>query len=447
MQALADLAAGDELAFGAGVRRAVDHEGHVQRRLIDLEHRQRLGRAHVGQRAADRKLIDAGHQHNVAGHGFFKRHALNALETEDLIDLGILRRAVRELAVGIGLAVHHRHLLRRFDAAALNAADADAADIRGIIERRDLQLQRAVDVIGLGRRHVLEDSLEHRAHVGRRRLEFGLGVAVDRRGVDDREVELLVAGAELVEEVEGLVDDPVRARTVAVNLVDHHDRLEAQGQRLLGHEAGLRHRAFDSIDEKQHAVDHAQHALDLATEVSVPRGVDDVDVHTLVIDRQVLGQDGDAPLLFEVVRIHHALGDVLVRGEGAGLLQELVDEGGLAVVDVGNDGDVTDGTGHFWAKTLKRAVILAQRTRRRHMRARPIENERSAPGAKKGTKGSASTPAPRLRTTSGRDRAQRHTSLGCATDRPSRLAGRTGVDGRPRRIRRALADRHVRPRP
>jgi hypothetical protein len=31
---------------------------------------------------------------------------------------------------------------------------------------------------------------------------------------------------------------------------------------------------------------------------------------------------------------------VLVLGERAGLVEELVDEGGLAVVDVGDDGDV-----------------------------------------------------------------------------------------------------------
>jgi hypothetical protein len=36
---------GHELAFGAGVGRVVDHEGHVQRRFVDLEHRQRFGLA------------------------------------------------------------------------------------------------------------------------------------------------------------------------------------------------------------------------------------------------------------------------------------------------------------------------------------------------------------------------------------------------------------------
>jgi hypothetical protein len=120
--------------------------------------------------------------------------------------------------------------------------------------------------------------------------------AVQGRGVDHREVELLFGGAELVEEVEGLVDDPVRARAGAVDLVDDDDGLEAQRQRLARDEARLRHRALDGVDQQQHAVDHRQHALDLAAEVGVARGVDDVDVGAFVLDGAVLRQDGDAAL-------------------------------------------------------------------------------------------------------------------------------------------------------
>ena len=107
-------------------------------------------------------------------------------------------------------------------------------------------------------------------------------------------------------------------------------------------EARLRHRAFDRVDEQQHAVDHAEHALDLAAEVGVAGRVDDVDVMPVVVDRAVLGEDRDAALALEVVAVHHPLGDVLVLGKRAGLDQELVDQRGLAVVDVGDDGDVAE---------------------------------------------------------------------------------------------------------
>ena len=57
-------------------------------------------------------------------------------------------------------------------------------------------------------------------------------------------------------------------------------------------------------------------------------------------DRGHLGQDGDAALALEIVGIHRALGDALILAEGAGLLQQAVDQRGLAMVDMGDDGDI-----------------------------------------------------------------------------------------------------------
>ena len=66
----------------------------------------------------------------------------------------------------------------------------------------------------------------------------------------------------------------------------------------------------------------------------------------LPADRGVLGQDRDAALALERVGVHHALGDLLVGPERAGLPEHLVDERGLAVVDVRDDGDVANAIRH-----------------------------------------------------------------------------------------------------
>src|SRR5262249_21786211 len=79
---------------------------------------------------------------------------------------------------------------------------------------------------------------------------------------------------------------------------------------------------------------------DLATEIGVARRVDDVDAGALPEDRSDLGENGDAALAFEIVGIHRTFGHPLVVAERAGLLQQAVDQGGLAMVDMGDDGDI-----------------------------------------------------------------------------------------------------------
>ena len=131
-----------------------------------------------------------------------------------------------------------------------------------------------------------------------------------------------------------------RARVAAVDLVDRDDDRQAARHRLLEDVAGLRQRPLGGVDEEQHRIDHQQRALDLAAEVGVARRVDDVEPDAGVVDRRLLGEDRDALLALEVARIHDAVDDGLVRAEGAGLAQHRVDQRGLAVVDVRDDGDV-----------------------------------------------------------------------------------------------------------
>ena len=71
------------------------------------------------------------------------------------------------------------------------------------------------------------------------------------------------------------------------------------------------------------------------------RGVHDVDLGVLVLDGGVLGQDGDAALPLQVAGVHDALHSLLVLAVHAALLEHLVHQGGLAVVDVGDNGYVS----------------------------------------------------------------------------------------------------------
>ncbi|MCY1359859.1 hypothetical protein D9M69_464550 [compost metagenome] len=337
LQAVPDLTAGHELAFAAGQRAGVHAEVHGQGRLVDLEHGQRRRLVLVGHGDADADVGNAVDQHDFAGAGFSRLHAVQALEGQHLVDAALDGLAVRTF--------HDQHVGHGLERALADAANADAAHEGREVEGGNLQLQRRVRITLL-RRHVLQDGVEQGRHVGApllaRRAFFERRPAVDARGVHHGEVELFVGRAELVEQVEGGIDHLVGVRAGLVDLVHDQDGLQAQGQRLLGHETRLRHRAFLRVDQQHHAVDHRQCAFHFTAEVRVTRGVDDVDVRAFPGHGAVLGQDRDATFLFDRVVVHHRVDDLLVLGEGARLAQQLVDHGGLAMVHVGNDGDIAD---------------------------------------------------------------------------------------------------------
>ena len=132
---------------------------------------------------------------------------------------------------------------------------------------------------------VAQDGLEQRLQVGPQ-LGGQPGLAGDGVGVDHREIGLLVAGAQLDEQVKGLVEHALRVGVLAVHLVDHHDGPVAHLQRLLQHKARLRHGAFGGIHQQQHAIHHVHHPLHLAAEIGVAGGVDDVDLDLLLGQRR-----------------------------------------------------------------------------------------------------------------------------------------------------------------
>ena len=185
-------------------------------------------------------------------------------------------------------------------------------------------------------------SVEERLEIVGERVGVEAGVARARVAVDDRELDLALVGVEVEEELVHLVDDLGDPRVRPVDLVDDQDDGQLRLERLAQHEPGLGERAFAGVHQQEDAVDHRQPALDLAAEVRMARRVDDVDLRPAVAHGRVLGEDRDPLLALQVAGVHDALADVLVLAERSGLPEHRVDERRLAVVDVGDDGDVAD---------------------------------------------------------------------------------------------------------
>jgi hypothetical protein len=271
-------------------------------------------------------------------------HLVQALVAQHLADLGLHRGALVLGHLLVGAEQHH-HLLAGLDPAALDAADADAAHVAVVVQGGNLQLQGRA-LVGGGRRHVLQHGLEQGLHVHARLIHFHGGPAVEAGGIDDGEVHLLVGSTQLVEQVEGQVHGVVGVGAVPVHLVHHHDGRSPRARAFL-----VTKRVWGMGPSTASTSSSTPSTMPSTRSTSPPKsawpGVSTMLMCTpVVIDRGVLGQDGDAPLLFQVVGVHDPLGQLLVGGEGAGLAEQLVHQGGLAMIDVGDDGDIAEGAGH-----------------------------------------------------------------------------------------------------
>jgi hypothetical protein len=213
----------------------------------------------VGDGLAHPDVLDAGQGDDLAGGGLGQVDPGEALEAVEHGDL---------LGLDGAVALDEGHLLAHLDLAVDDAADADLADEVVVVHEGDQHLQGRLGVAG-GVRAVLDDGVEQGVQVVAGVVDVQHGVAHLGAGEDAAEVQLLVGGAQLDEQVEDRVLGPHGAGAGAVDLVDDHDGPEAQGQGLAGDELGLGHGAVEGVHHQQHGIHHAQHPLHFAAEVGV----------------------------------------------------------------------------------------------------------------------------------------------------------------------------------
>ena len=117
-----------------------------------------------------------------------------------------------------------------------------------VIKARDLELERLVH-LNPWRRNVRHNHLEQGVDVHRSVLGIKKSVSFDGGGEQIGEIELILAAAEVYEQVQHLIHDIPRSCAGAVDLVDDDDGLQLCLQRLLEDESCLRHRAFTGVHQ------------------------------------------------------------------------------------------------------------------------------------------------------------------------------------------------------
>ena len=143
-----------------------------------------------------------------------------------------------------------------------------------------------------------------------------------------------------------LLANPVWLRCREVDLVEDGNHLVIVVERLVDVSKRLCLDALGRVDDEERALAGGEAAVHFIGEVDVARRVDQVQLVKLavlgpIVEPHRLRLDGDATLALDVHGIEHLLLH-LARGEPTAKLNQPVGEGRFAVVDVSDDGEVSD---------------------------------------------------------------------------------------------------------
>ena len=90
----------------------------------------------------------------------------------------------------------------------------------------------------------------------------------------------------------------------------------------------------------------------------MPWGINDVDTVVIPFDSGVFREDSNPTLFLQIVGVHHTLLSFGTSIKRTGLLQQLINQGGFTMVDVRDDGDVTQIFDHNFASGIRNSALL-----------------------------------------------------------------------------------------
>ena len=236
--------------------------------------------------------------------------------------------------------VQKSKLLVYGNSTAFNLTNADTSNIFVIINGTDQYLCVCIRV-SLRSRDVFQNSLKQRLHVLWCILQIQNSVSCFCRCIEEWAVELLIGSTKIHKKFQNLVNNLVWPCFWTVYLINADDYVQIQLKSFFQNEFGLRHSAFESVNQKDNAVYHFQYTLNLAAEVSMSWGIDNVDLCVFVMNCCVLGENCDTTLSLNIVGVHDTFLNLLIGTENTALFQKLVYQSGFTMVNVGNDGYVT----------------------------------------------------------------------------------------------------------
>ena len=324
------MAGSHVLAVTAEEGGIVDGKEHAHRGLVDGYRFERFGVVVIAYRVTYLETLNTHNGAYLAARHLFGLALSEPLEGHQVLDSGLHHRH----AVAFG----ERHVHARPKCAARHLAHGDTPHVRRVFERGDEHLRSPLHTGRFG--NIVDYRVEQRCDVVGTFAQFVGHPPLLGAAVHGTVVELLFVGIEGEHQVEHLLVHKLRTAVGLVHLVYHHNGFLAQRQRLLKYEPRLGHGPLESVHKQQHSVGHVQHALHLAPEIGVTGRVDDVYLVVLIDDRNILGENRDSPLPFDIVVVEYEFARRSGVPEQMSLEYHLIHQRGFAVVYMGDDGDV-----------------------------------------------------------------------------------------------------------
>ena len=270
--------------------------------------------------------------------GVANAHGLGILQTRDdeadlthaeLADEGLSgtldTHAISQEALS---ALHHEEVVALGDMTVEHAHGGNNATILVKVGVENQRLKRSV-VVSLGRRDKEDNRLEKVMDALTRLARYANGI-IGRNG------ELLL----------DLLLDLLRMGAREVDLVDRGNDIEVgvHGEAGVGDRLCLD--ALGGVNDENGALARSEGTRDLIGEVHVTRGVDEVELVGLAIIRIIhhangVALDRDAALALDIHRVEKLRLHVALLNR-ASELEDAIRDGGLAMVDVSDDGEVPD---------------------------------------------------------------------------------------------------------
>ena len=257
------------------------------------------------------QIIDSGYGDDRPDAGLLNLDAAQTLKLIELADFN--------LAAHIGIVVVYNHtFLIHTDRSIIHLTDTDTAYIFIVVDRADEHLSPGFR-ISFGSGNIIDNSLKQRLHACARAAQIQCRDSGFGRSKNEGAVNLLVAGAQIHQKFQNLVNDLSRAGTGTVNLVDTDNDRKIQGHCLAQNETGLGHGAFKCVYDQDYAVDHLEYTLHLSAEIRVSGRINDINLRSFIINCSILTQNCNSTLPLKIIGIHDPLLDGLVFTEHTAL--------------------------------------------------------------------------------------------------------------------------------